>query len=269
MRIPRLPLVLALLAAAAGLRGPGIEAAFGGAWLMPPGDGQVIVYTAFSESTRAFDAKGHLIPVPAYRKFELGTYIEYGLTDWLTLVAAPSYDRIRNPPPGQSYKGPGDSEIAARVGLYHTDTSVISIQAGLRLPGASFADSLGPFEVLRSASLDVRGMAGRNCVVAGMDGFVEAQAGYRVYSADKRGEYRIDLTMGLRPWPRLLVMLQSFTSIANGSGQFGHVSWTKLQPSLVYDIAPRWSVQIGGFLTVTGINAGRELGPTAGVWYRF
>src|ERR1700730_16735823 len=89
------------------------------------------------------------------------------------------------------------------------------------------------------------------------------------YAAGRPGECRIDLTMGLRPWPRLLVMLQSCTSIVNGSLQFGHVSWTKLQPSLVYDIAPQWSVQIGGFITVAGINAGRELGPTAGVWYRF
>jgi hypothetical protein len=30
---------------------------------------------------------------------------------------------------------------------------------------------------------------------------------------------------------------------------------------LVYDIALQWSMQIGGFLTVPGINAGRELGP--------
>jgi hypothetical protein len=59
----------------------------------------------FSDSTQAFDAQGHLIPVPSYRKFELGTYIEYGLTNWLTLVAAPSYDRIQNPPPGQFYNG--------------------------------------------------------------------------------------------------------------------------------------------------------------------
>jgi hypothetical protein len=28
-------------------------------------------------------------------------------------------------------------------------------------------------------------------------------------------------------------------------------------------------VQIGAFVTVAGINAGRELGPTAGLWYRF
>jgi protein XagA len=171
----------------------------GGAWLMPPGDGQVIVDTFFSDSTYAFDANGHLIPVPSYRKFELGSYIEYGLTNWLTLVASPSYDRIQNPPPGQSYNGLGESEIAARVGLYRTDTSVLSLQAGLRTPGGSFADSLGPFEVRRAASLDVRGMAGRNVVVAAMEGFVEAQAGYRFYAAGQPGEWRIDLTMGCVP----------------------------------------------------------------------
>jgi hypothetical protein len=143
------------------------------------------------------------------------------------------------------------------------------VSSRLRSPGFSFADSLGPFQVRRAASLDVRGLAGRSVVVAGMEGFVEAQGAYRYYAAGQPGEWRIDLTMGLRPWPRLLVMLQSFTSIVNGSLQFGHVSWTKLQPSLVYYIAPRRSVQIGGFITVAGINAGRELGPIAAVWYRF
>jgi protein XagA len=267
LRIPCFP--FARIAAAGFLVGVGAKAAFGGAWLLPQGDGQIIADMFFSDSTRAFDAQGHLIPVPSYQKFELGTYIEYGLTNWLTLVASPSYDRIENPPPGQSYNGLGESEIAARVGLYHSDTRVLSFQAGMRSPGFSFADSLGPFEVRRAASLDVRGLVGRNVVVATMEGFVEAQAGYRFYAAGQPGEWRIDLTMGLRPWPRCLVMLQSFTSIENGSLQFGHVSWTKLQPSIVYDITPQWSAQIGGFITVTGINAGRELGPMAAVWYRF
>ncbi|MGH6936222.1 MAG: hypothetical protein ACRED2_08575 [Methylocella sp.] len=103
----------------------------------------------------------------------------------------------------------------------------------------------------------------------GLEGFVEAQAGYRSYPAGQPGVWRIDLTMGLRPLPRLLMMLQSYTSIVNGSLRFGHTSWSKLQPSLVYAIAPQWSVQIGGFITVAGINAGRELGPFAAVWYRF
>jgi protein XagA len=111
------------------------------------------------------------------------------------------------------------SEIAARVGVYRSDTSVLSFQAGLRSPGASFADSLRPFEVRRAASLDVRSLAGHNVVVAAMEGFVEAE-GAIVYAAGQPGEWRIDLTMGLRPLPRLLVMLQSYTSIVNGSLQF-------------------------------------------------
>jgi hypothetical protein len=80
--------------------GAGIEAARGGAWLLPPGDGQVIADTFFSDSTLAFDAQGHLIPVPSYRKFELGTYIEYGLTNWLTLVRVAFLRPHREPSSG-------------------------------------------------------------------------------------------------------------------------------------------------------------------------
>jgi hypothetical protein len=57
---------------ASPLIGVGIETAWGGAWLMPPAYGQVIADTFFSDSTLAFDAQGHLIPVPSYRMFELG-----------------------------------------------------------------------------------------------------------------------------------------------------------------------------------------------------
>jgi hypothetical protein len=52
--IPRFRLLFALIAAAGGLIGAGTEAARGGAWLMPPGDGQVIADTFFSDSTQAF-----------------------------------------------------------------------------------------------------------------------------------------------------------------------------------------------------------------------
>jgi hypothetical protein len=241
-----------------------------GAWLMPPGDGQIIASTAFSGSTRAFDAQGRLIPVPSYDKFELGAYVEYGLMDWLTLIASPAYDRIKQPPPAVSYAGPGESEIGARIGLYRSEAWVVSMEAGLRTPGASLNDALAPFQPRRAGSLDLRAMVGRNFEIAGMPGFAEAQAAYRLYAQNQPGEFRIDLTLGLRPLPQFLTLLQSFSSISNGSGGgFKHSSWHKLQPSVVYDLSPQWSLQLGGFITVAGVNAGRELGPLAGVWYRF
>ncbi len=46
-------------------------------------------------------------------------------------------------------------------------------------------------------------------------------------------------------------------------------NWVKLQESAVYDFSTRWSVEGGFFETVAGMNAGRELGPIASVWYRF
>jgi hypothetical protein len=43
---------------------------------------------------------GSSLTVPAYQKLEVGTYLEYGVYDWLTVVAAPAYDRVRTPPSG-------------------------------------------------------------------------------------------------------------------------------------------------------------------------
>ncbi|WP_026606516.1 transporter [Methylocapsa acidiphila] len=248
----------------------GVKAASAGAWLMPPGEGQIIASTAFSGSTRAFDARGKLIPVPSYDKFELGAYLEYGVNDWLTVIAAPAYDQIKQPPPAASYAGLGESEIGARFGLYHSDNWAFSAQASLRTPGASLNDTLAPSQPKRAGGLDLRLMLGRTFDLAGLPAFAEVQTGYRVYAQNQPGEYRLDLTLGLRPLPQLLGLLQSFSSISKGSGGgFKHGSWHKLQPSLVYDLSPQWSVQLGGFVTVAGVNAGRELGPFAGLWYRF
>jgi protein XagA len=46
-------------------------------------------------------------------------------------------------------------------------------------------------------------------------------------------------------------------------------SWIKLQESLAYDLSRDWSLQGGLFETVLGVNAGRELGPMAALWYHF
>ncbi|HXW72798.1 MAG TPA: hypothetical protein VEK34_15470 [Methylocella sp.] len=268
MRDPRVYFLPALCAMAWAAADAGSNRAFGGAWLLPPGAGQIIAYLDYSDSSYAFDMHGKLVKVPAYQKFEIGGYLEYGLADWLTIVAAPAYDRVRSPVAGQSYDGPGESEIGARVGLYRSETSVFSVQASIRSPGASF-DSLGLAEVRRSASLDLRAMAGKSFTLGTIEGFAEAQAGYRFYAANQPGEWRIDLAAGLRPLPNFLFMMQSYTSIGKGPKPFGEIAWTKIQPSVVYSITPQWSLQAGGFVTVWGKNAGRELGPMIGLWYRF
>ena len=237
-----------------------------GAWLMPPGEGQIIAGTAFSGSSRAFDAHGKLIPVPSYEKFELGSYIEYGLTDWLTLVGAPAYDIIRQPAPALSYTGPGESGLGGRFKLYQSDAFVASLQATLLTPGASFNGA----EPHRAGAFDLRAMTGASLTIGAWPAFAEAEAGYRFYAQAQPGEWKLDLTLGVRPLPQLLALLQSFGSMqTTRSVDFPRSSWEKLQGSFVYDLNAAWSAQLGAFVTVAGSNAGRELGPMAAIWYRY
>lgn len=240
--------------------------AHAGAWLMAPGEGQIIAGAAFSGSNRAFDAQGKLIPVPSYQKFELGSYIEYGLTDWMTLVAAPAYDVIRQPEPADSFTGPGQSGIGGRFGLFKSEAFVASVQATLLTPGASFNGG----EAHRAGSMDLRAMAGVNFALGPWPAFADFAGGYRFYAQSQPGEWRLDLSLGVRPLPQLLFLLQGFGSLqTKKSADFPRSSWEKLQGSFVYDLAPAWSAQLGAFVTVAGKSAGRELGPVAAIWYRF
>jgi hypothetical protein len=78
------------------------------AFLEPAGQGEVIVTTSFTDSANAFDASGRLVPVASYRKFELTAWMDYGLTDWLTLIVVPSADDIVNSDhPTSTYRGLG------------------------------------------------------------------------------------------------------------------------------------------------------------------
>ena len=78
------------------------------------------------------------------------------------------------------------------------------------------------------------------------------------------------IAFGIRPIPRLMFLLQDFISLAPSRGPaIQRTSYAKLQGSLVYDLTPRWSVQVGAFRTISGHNAVRETGPLAALWMRF
>jgi len=244
------------------------------AFLAPAGEGLIIVSTSFSGSTRAFDSSGRLIPVSSYQKFELGTYLEYGATDWLTIVASPSIDHIETvPSPGraQSTTGVGDTAIGARAGLYQTQNLAISVQGLLRPPlGLQTDPATGSLDQSHSLTGELRGLIGVNMALFGYESFGDFEAGYRWNDSVTPDEWRADLTLGLHATPRLMILIQNFAAISDGRTVSNpSYYWDKEQLSGVYAFSPAWSAQIGGFMTVAGKNAGRELGPLAALWYRF
>ena len=63
-------------------------AAYAGAWTLPQGTGQAVVTTSASTASSGFDGS-RLAPTARYNKFELQGLAEYGITDRLTVIAAP------------------------------------------------------------------------------------------------------------------------------------------------------------------------------------
>lgn len=101
--------------------------------------------------------------------------------------------------------------------------------------------------------------------------FIDAQASYRLRSGGAAAEWHSDLTFGVRPTSRLMLLLQSVTVLPTGSG----TAWlpssmsTKLGLTGVYELTPKISFDLGLFTTLTGRDALRERVITTGLWYRF
>lgn len=242
-----------------------------GAFLLPEGQGQFIAGVGYSEGSRRFDQTGVAVPTPTYRKADAGGYIEYGLTSWLSLIAAPTLSHENGSAATNSVTGSDSSAFGARLQVFGSSDAVVAVQAliqppmGSQSPASEIADGGA-----RSFSGDFRVMVGRSFSLLGLPAFVEVDPGVRFRADPLPDEARLDLTFGMRPIPRLLILVQDFSAFAHSDGPLiAATAYSKLQATLVYDLSPVWSVQAGGFRTIAGRNAIRETGPLAALWYRF
>lgn len=262
-----------------------------GAWLYPEGHGQLILTTAFADARGAFDASGRLAQTPSYRKFEDRFYLEHGMTDWLTFVAEGSamsfhgggesarltqlealiaqakggLPLILPAEKGIKFQGLGLGAAGARLQLYADADYVVSAETSLRAASSAarcFLDMRGPTQ------FDARLLMGRSVSLFGFTGFLDAQIGYRT-RGQNGDEIRFDLTAGLRPLDRLMLMAQSFSALAPRGGLSTFMAAQKFQLSAVYEATPAISLQIGAVTALNGVNAPAEHGLIGGVWWRY
>ena len=237
-----------------------------GAWLEPPGQGEVILGGTFSDSLRAYDVNGRLAPVSSYKKFELPAYVEYGATEQVTLIAAPSVLDFRAKPPGQSYAGMGVLEAGARVKLYEIDEWIFSAQATLR--EATNTRSRIFLDTGHGLQADMRLLIGRTFTLLGFPAFSSLEIGYRSPGGFGH-ELRADATVGVRPFDKVLVLLQTFNISAVHTTPLYPTRSNKIALSAVYDVTPSIAVQVGGIVGLPGVNTTTERGIIGALWYRF
>ena len=245
--------------------------AFGGAWTLDAGQGVAIVAISPSASTKGFDGAGKLQSIPHYSKQELQVLLEYGTTDWLTLILDPSLQRVTIGPPVDAQRsGLGYTEMGARVRLWSDASWVVSAQTTFRLPGTSDTSNVAAIGYT-NPEIDVRGLVGYSFKAGALPAFIDVELAQRFRLGGPPDEFRTDVTFGIYPADRWLVLLQSFTVASEGAGTSGYSSYAydKFQLSAVYALTPATSLQLGGYTTYHGRNALQENGLVAAVWYKF
>ena len=198
---------------------------------MPEGYGQFIAGIGFSGGSRRFDKGGRPMPTPAYRKLEASGYLEYGFRPWLSVIAAPTLAHEHDAPAANTVTGSSSSAFGARVMLYGTPGRVLAVQALVQPPlrDESRASRLADGGA-RSLATDLRLLIGQGFDAFGFPAFVDIEPGARVRADPLPTEARLDVTLGVRPRPYLLAMLQTFSSFAPSAGpSIDRYSYTKLQ----------------------------------------
>ena len=238
--------------------------------MQPDGQGQFIAGVGYTEGLRRFDQNGRTVTAPSFRKAEASGYLEYGLTPWFSLIAAPTLSHAHDAAATNSVTGSDSSAFGARLQLYGAPGRVIAVQALVQPPlGAGSRATQLMDGGARTFGVDTRLLLGQDFPLFGLPAFVDIEPGAHVRADPFPTEARLDATLGVRYRPDLLVLVQDFTSLAHAGPVVPRQSYNKVQVSLVFDLSVRWSLQVGGVRTVAGRNIVRETGPLGAIWYRF
>ena len=197
--------------------------------------------------------------------------MDYGAYDRLTLFGQLGGESYRLSAPGaDAYNGLDYTTLGARYQAFKSDPFVVSFEASALIPGAREASRLAQMGNT-GAGADVRALAGYSFAVGGLPAFLDAEFGYRFRTLGPPSEWHGDLTLGLKPTARLMLLAQSFNTLSDGSGAPGFPAWGQslMQISAVYALDDVWSLQAGAFASLAVRNTNSERGLTMAVWRKF
>jgi hypothetical protein len=229
---------------------------------MRDGEGLAIQKYEGQETDEGFDPGGAEVSIDPRRDETLSLYVEYGLSNRLTLQTKAALTRGHDN--FVDYEGRGPIELGLRYALLHKDQSVVSVYLGAIKDGVGRnAGYAAPGQ--GGMDLEARLLAGTSRQWRGVQGFAEVQVA-RLKRNGLADETRIDATAGLRPRPGWLLMVQAYTGQAKSEPVQSR--WRKREVSVTHDLGA-WSLQAGWRQTLSGRETPSDRGPVLAVWRRF
>jgi hypothetical protein len=239
-----------------------------GAWPQPEGEGLAILQlTPYTAEVDRFGPGGErLAGGGSYRRIEFAPYVEYGLTRRLTVVVQPRMQTVWGDV--GTATGLAQTNLALLYALHLGERDAFAIQAGIGTPGVGGDD---PRVAEPNADYELRLLYGRSVAFGGVEAFGEIQAAFRRRSGAAADELRLDLTAGLMPAPGWMLLAQGFSTFGLRNADPGGADYDmhRVQLSVVRDLAPRVSVQLGAFHELDGRNTALGTALVAALWLRF
>lgn len=240
---------------------------FAGAWTMQKGKlyDRVAGNVYFADDN--FEKNSRRTDFPANGKFtdiNLSNYIEYGLTDSITLINSLVYKRIENENDTvkETTYGVGDIDLAARYKLYDGTAGVLSTQGTVKIPEAYDKNKALP---LGNGQYDaeLKLLYGRS-LWPHIPGYCSAEIGYRWRFQDPADELRYLVEFGMDFTKALYgrIKLDGIMSMDNGkkTDVSGNPTTTnnfdlgKLDIALGYKFTPAWGMELGYTPAIYGQN---------------
>ncbi len=241
--------------------------AWGGAWTQADRGYYIKLSTGYFRATEDIDASGERISKPGegvFKDFSSSVYVEFGLTESLTLVTTAPYKRLHDRKTfikgitKERRTGFGDLELRVRRALI-TGRTVVSLAVGGKVPLWK-EDDPGTRVPLSSRHTDgeARLQVGRSISV--LPGYVTGEFGYRMRGGNLGDEvlYSLEGGVSLRRF-----LIKGFISGVRSTGDcqstaevglIGDQNVTKVSPGIIFNATSHIELSLELISIVSGCN---------------
>ena len=207
-----------------------------------------------------------------FERIDSGLYAEYGITDRLMLTANAVYGTrwLRRGFETETENGFSEIGLHLQRQLVRNNRGAIAIRAGASLP-ADFAAGARPGLASDGVDVSFGVLAGLDTSIGKTPIFFTNDISYIRRTSFASDQIRVDSALGIKFTKRVHLLINQFTTVSVSNEKVGGADFdvVKLQPSLVLNLSPRWSIQAA----YTYETATRNLAPgnaaILSFWTRF
>ena len=244
-----------------------VSQAFAGAWTQQKGGYYAKLSGGYLNSTKDMDASGNKVDKDGegrLRDVNWTAYLEYGISDDLTLVATAPYKNMKDTRTFQSGTalerrwGFGDVEVRMRRLLWNGNL-VASVAAGGKIPTWYEEDESTRVPLsTKKIDGDARLLLGKSLYP--LPGYVTGEAGYRLRGGTFSNEWFYTLEAGMT-YDRILIKgfvsgIRTFGNCDPGDdvGLIGDQNILKISPGIIYRVSPTVEVSLDLIHIASGCN---------------